>query len=706
MDAVIQSEAAECGLACIAMIAEHHGNRIGLREIRRRHPFSLKGANLAQIMDVASHLGFRCRPVRLELEDLGRLELPCIAHWDLHHFVVIERVRPREVVIIDPAFGSKKVPIEEFSRHFTGVALELLPSADFRQTPRAPRVSLAALTGPVTGLWRALGILLSLSLALQVFVLTGPFFMQWTVDQVLVASDKDLMTVLGMGFGLALLIQVCIGQIRGRVVIYLSSRLGMQWTANIFQHLMRLPLGFFENRHLGDITSRLGSVQSIQRALTTSFVESLIDGLMAVVTLGMMLLYSWKLALVTLAAVCIYAAARQVAFGPLRRATEAQLIAGARQQSHLLESIRGVQSIKIAGRSQMRGAGYFSLLNETVNRDALLSRLALGFSGISQLVFGLERVAVIWIAALLAMKSVFSVGMLVAYLAYKDQFSQRVAALIDKSVEFRMLRLHGERLSDIALEQPEARNEGAATDVPTDISVELRGVSFRYSPSEPWVLKNCSLTVAPGESLAIVGASGCGKTTLMKLMMGLLQPTEGQILLGGKPLAMIGVDRYRAIIGAVMQDDQLFAGTIGDNIAFEDDSGDPSRVYEAAQLAAVHEDIVQMPMGYNSLVGDMGTSLSGGQKQRIILARALYRRPDILYLDEATSHLDVDRERKVNAAIRHLKLSRVIVAHRPETIASADRVLVMHSGAIVQELTPKKEGNAASQRQDVDGALA
>ncbi|MDT3485428.1 peptidase domain-containing ABC transporter [Stenotrophomonas maltophilia] len=702
MDTIIQSEAAECGLACLAMVASYHGNNIGLRELRRRYALSLKGATLAQIIEIGGALGFRCRPLRLDLEHLSQLQLPCIAHWDLNHFVVISKVGRSGVTVLDPAFGKRKLSLEEVSRHFTGIALELHPTTGFRVSPRPPAISLAQLTGKIQGLWQALGLLLLLSIALQLFVLIAPFFMQWTVDQVLVAYDRDLLTVLGIGFALALLLQVCIGQIRGRAVIYLSSRLNLQWTGNVFQHLQRLPLDFFEKRHLGDVTSRMGSVQAIQKTLTTSFVEALIDGLMAAVTLGMMLLYSWKLALVTLLAVALYAIARACAFAPLRRGTEKQLIAAARQDSHLLESIRGVQSVKVAGRETARQAGYFNLMNETVNHDIWLAKFGLNFGGANQLLFGMERIAVIWLGALLAMSNVFSVGMLIAYLAYKDQFSQRVGALIDKWVEFRMLRLHGERLSDIVLTEPEDHSFSAGNMLPDGLRIEVEGLGFRYAPGEPWVLKNCSFVVDAGESVAIIGPSGCGKSTLIKILLGLLHPTEGQIRIGGVPLSRIGVGDYRRMIGAVMQDDQLFAGSVSDNIAFEDDHHDEARVREVAQVAAVHDDIAAMPMGYNSLIGDMGTTLSGGQKQRVILARALYRKPQLLFLDEATSHLDVERERLVNEAVRQLELTRVIIAHRPETIASADRVLVMHAGAVAQVLMQDVSSSVKADRDGVE----
>jgi ATP-binding cassette subfamily B protein RaxB len=679
------------------MVANRHGHKLALRDLRQRFPLSLKGASLSRLMTVAGQLGFQCRPLRLDLEDIGQLKTPCILHWDLNHFVVLSKVGKKKITVLDPAFGKRELSYAEASDHFTGVALELTPTAEFKPQKAAPTVSFRQLTGRVTGLWRSLALILALSVALQVFVILAPFFMQWVVDQVLISADRDLLTVLGLGFGLVLLLQVSIGLLRGWSVVYLSTRLGLQWMGNVFSHLLKLPLDFFEKRHLGDITSRMGSVQTIQRTLTTSFVEALIDGLMAVVTLGMMLLYSWKLALITLLAVALYLALRALAFRPVREGTEQQLVASAKQQSHLLESIRGVQSVKVAGRETNRRSTYLNLMNDTVNRDVRLAKLGLGFNTASQLIFGAERIAVIWIGAVLAMQNVFSVGMLIAYLAYKDQFAGRVSGLIDKWVDFRMLRLHGERLADIALAEPEVLDgHGFEQASPASTCLEIKGLNFRYAEGEPWVLQDCSFTVEEGESVAIVGPSGCGKTTLVKLLLGLLKPTQGTIAAGGHDIAKLGPRNYRQMVGAVMQDDQLFAGSVAENIAFGEEGFDSERIEAAARLAAVHDEIAAMPMGYHSLIGDMGTTLSGGQKQRVILARALYRMPRILFLDEATSHLDVERERLVNEAVRALKLTKVIIAHRPETIASADRVLVMHGGRVMEEHRPAEVAAATA----------
>jgi len=519
---------------------------------------------------------------------------------------------------------------------------------------------------------------------------------QWTVDQVLVSADQPLLVVLVVAFSLSLLLQMGIGIVRSLTVINLSTGLGLQWAGNVLAHLLKLPIDYFEKRHLGDIVSRMGSIGAIQRTLTTSFVEALIDGLMASVTVVLMLIYSWKLAVITFAAVTLYLGLRLATYRAFRDRSEQQMNAAAKQQTHLLESIRGVSSLRLAGVEARRQATYGGLMVDTTNHDVRLAHMGLGFSTASGLIFGAERIAVIAVGAMLAMSNVFSVGMLIAYLAYKDQFAGRISALIDKLIEFRMLRLHGERLSDIVLTPPEADAGSAIQQVPQGFGLSARGLSFRYADGEPWVLKDLDLEIAEGESVAIVGPSGCGKTTLVKLLLGVLRPVEGELRIGDQPLAQLGVVNFRRHVGAVMQDDQLFAGSLIDNIALGDETFDLTRIEAAARLAAVHDDIQRMPMGYHTLIGDMGTALSGGQKQRVILARALYRKPKVLVLDEATSHLDVERERLVNDAVERLKLTRIIIAHRPETIASADRVLVMQQGRIVQQLAAVRGGQAAT----------
>jgi ATP-binding cassette subfamily B protein RaxB len=641
---------------------------------------------LADLVRMADALQFNSRALRAELDELDQLQLPCILHWDLNHFVVLVSLKRGEAVIHDPARGLRRLKSDELSRHFTGVALELQPAPGFVPATERQRVTLRQLLGPVSGLKRSLAQILVLALALEVFVLLSPFFMQWVVDGVIVSADRDLLVTLGVGFTLLVLVQTATAAARSWAVLVLSATLNLQWLVNVFAHLMRLPVGWFEKRHAGDIWSRFGSVQQIQKTLTTSFIEAILDGALVLLTLAMMLLYSVKLTGVALAAVAGYALLRWAFFRPLREATEEELVFQANQASHFLESLRGMLAIKLFNAQADRQSRFSSLVVDTMNAGIAIRKLELLFAVLHRLLFGLERVAVVWIGALLVMDRHLTVGMLFAFFAYKETFATRVSGLIDKAVELRMLRLQGERLADIVLTAPEADTGVPRLGERGAADIELRNVSFRYADGEPDVLRGVSLKIEAGESVAIVGPSGCGKTTLLKLMLGLHAPDSGEVLVGGVPLARVGQRAWRDSMGVVMQDEPLFSGSIADNICFFSAEPDRAWLEQCARVAAVHDEIEAMPMGYNTLIGDMGAALSGGQKQRILLARALYKRPRILLLDEATSSLDVDRERVVNQAVRQLALTRVIVAHRPETIASAGRVIALHEGRVAQDL--------------------
>jgi ATP-binding cassette subfamily B protein RaxB len=670
---MLQTEAAECGLACLAMVAAYHGHDVDLAGLRRRFSTSLKGTSLLQIMGIAGQLGFSTRPLKLDLEELGLLKRPSVLHWDLNHFVVLKDVTARRVVIHDPARGARSLSFEEASRHFTGVALELSPGADFKPIAARRHVTLRALTGKFHGIVSALLHVLALAVVLELFTLVSPFFMQWVIDQVLVSADRDLLTLLGIGFLGVTVFQAAFTAARSWTLTWLGATVSVQWQTNLVRQLLKLPLDWFQKRHVGDVVSRLGSAQTIQKTLTTQFIGSLLDGVMAITTLVVMGFYSVPLTLWVAGVFVLYGLLRWIFFRPLRRATEDQIVYAARQQSELLESIRGVLPVKLANQQDERSARYANATVETTNRDVGVQRLTIAFSASNQMIFGLGRVALVWIAALQALDGNLSAGMMIAFVSFADQFTSRAGGLIDKWVDFQMLGLHAERLADVALTEPEPEDTSTWTGSLQDSSIELRHVSFRYADGEPWVLKDCNLRIESGECVAITGPSGCGKTTLVKIVLGLLEPTEGEVFFGGVPLRKIGVKRFRSMVGAVMQEDQLFAGSLADNISFFQARQSDERIEAAARMAAIHEEIARMPMGYQTLVGDMGSSLSGGQKQRVILARALYREPKLLLLDEATSHLDVERERLITQAVRGLDVTRVIIAHRQESVSSADR---------------------------------
>ncbi|XHF35198.1 peptidase domain-containing ABC transporter [Pseudomonas chlororaphis] len=688
---ILQTEATECGLACLAMIAGYHGHHATMMDLRRQFNTSLKGVSLRQLMQTADQMKLGARAVRLELEDLGKLKLPCVLHWNLNHFVVLKVVDGQRLTLHDPARGIRRLSLAEVGNSFTGVALEVWPCSDFEKQEAKPQIKLMSMFGRVTGLYRALTQILMLALVLEVFSLVSPFLLQWILDNVLVTQDRDLLTTLIIGFGLLMLMQQLVSAVRAWVMMHMSTLLSVQWQANVYSHLLRLPIQYFEKRHLGDIVSRFGAVGEIQGTLTAAFFSTILDGLISIATLALMVAYSPLLAAFAVTAMAFYILVRWAWYRPLRWASEEQIIHAARQESHFLETVRGMRTIKLFQRHSERRSAWLGLLVEQINAGLRTQKLQLVYTQLNGLIFGLENLLALGLGASMVMNNQFSVGVLMAFIAYKSQFVSRVASLIDHMFELHILRLQGERLADIVMHPPEdsRKASGSKSCMSLRVDIDIKGLKYRYSEHEPFVLDGIDLFIAQGESVAITGASGSGKSTLISLLLGICTPTQGQIQIAGSDLHHLGVETLRSKIGTVMQDDCLFAGSLADNIAFFEPGPDMVWIMECARKASIHVDIVAMPMGYNTLVGDMGTVLSGGQKQRVLLARALYKKPCILILDEATSHLDMECERRVNDEVRALEITRIIVAHRSETIASADRVVVLEAGGIVLDQPTK-----------------
>jgi ATP-binding cassette subfamily B protein RaxB len=676
---ILQSEAPECGIACVAMIAGYHGLRTDLGAMRLRLAPSLRGVTLKHIAAVAETMKLSARGVQAPLSALGQLKLPAILHWDMNHFVVLTDVRGDRITVHDPAVGKRVMKLDEVSRHYTGVAMELQPAPGFEARDERRRISAWQLLGVVTRLRSPIAQVLLLSLALEVFAVASPFFVQLVIDRVVVGRDRDLLTVLGVGFALLVLMQVAVTAVRAWLSVYLSTQLNLRLLDSLFGQLLRLPLAWFEKRHIGDIVSRFRSVDAIQRTLTLTFVETAIDGAMVVLTLAVMLWYSASLTAIVVLAAALYGVTRWAFYGPQRRAADEQLVHEARSGTHFIETLRGMLAIKLNMREPERRAAYNNLIVEQTNAGVRTQALTIAHRAANGLIFGLENVAVIWLAALLVMDGRFSVGMLFGFLAFKQLFITRINNLVDKAIEFRMLDLHAERIADIALATPEAPSTGGHAPGGL-LHLEAKGLAFAYGAEGP-VFRNVDFSIQPGETVAIVGPSGCGKTTLVKVLIGLLDRTEGTLTASGRDVREWDRAALRSRLGVVLADDQLFVGTIEDNISFFDPRHDPARVRACARAAMIDRDIEAMPMGYNTMVGSLAHALSAGQKQRILLARALYRGPQILFLDEAFDQLDLALESKITDQLRKLKLGVVIVSHRPETIRAVDRIVRLGAAA-------------------------
>ncbi len=590
---ILQTEAAECGLACLAMIASYHGHETDLAGLRRRLSFSLKGARLSDLIQMAGKLDMSCRPLRLELEELDRLKTPALLHWDLNHFVVLKKMTRNWVYIHNPALGARRYRREEIGKHFTGIAAEFMPTPGFKPKDDRQRLGLRALWSSSTGLGRSIFYGIIFTLVMQAFVLASPFYVQLAIDEAVLKHDADLLLVLAVGFGGIVLINAVARTFREYVVLYMGSMLGFQMSANLFRHLIRLPLSFFERRHIGDVVSRFGSTEPIRRAFTEGVIGGIADGLLAITTLIAMCIYDIMLAGVVLAAVLLYAALRLALFSPLKTRSEEEIVESAKQNSNFMETVRGIQSVKIFSREIERQSVWENQFAQQVNAGIRVGKLGILFQTSNVLLTGLENIIVVYLGAKLILSADFTIGMLYAFMSYKSQFSEKARALVEGAIHFYMLRLHLDRISDIALAEREEAVEVLPAYVrPLRGNIELSDCSYRYATEEPYVFEKLNISIAPGEYVAFIGPSGGGKTTLLKLMIGLFNPVDGKLLVDGEPLPSFGLANFRMSVSAVMQDDYLMSGSIAQNISFFDTEPDMDRIEECARLACIHDEIL------------------------------------------------------------------------------------------------------------------
>nr|WP_281286427.1 peptidase domain-containing ABC transporter [Pleionea sediminis] len=521
--------------------------------------------------------------------------------------------------------------------------------------------------------------LFGLSLLLQTFAMIAPFYTQLVVDDVVVSQDMDLLVILAIGFGMLVLFETLTKALRSLVLLLMGSQISLQIGANLFRHLLRLPIDYFQKRHVGDIVSRFTSLEEVKKLLTSGVVEAIVDGVMVIGTLIMMLVYNSTLSFIVITVVIIYTIIRMLLFPMMRQRTEETIVAHAKQDTNTIESIRAVQSIKIFGAENHRQTLWQNRYADSINSSIRLGKLNISFETVNNLLFGLKNVLVIYFSALAIVDNVFSVGMLFAFIAYKRQFTGKAVSFIEKMIQYRMLGLHLQRLGDIALSKQEDLLEQNTESTTHSVKgkIELKNVGFRYSDNEPFLFRNLSMIVEPGESVALTGPSGVGKSTLLKIILGLMEPTEGEIFIDDRPVSKWDKRFLRNQYGTVMHDDTLLSGSFAENISFFSETPNHEEIERCAEISGFLEDIKSMPMGFNTLIGDMGTTLSGGQQQRLLLARALYRKPKMLLLDEATSHLDEKLEKLISHNIKKMNITRLFIAHRSETIKSADRVVTL-----------------------------
>lgn len=673
---VHQTESSECGLACLAMICNHYGKNSNLISLRQQFNLSARGTTLAGMKEIAEQLGLASRCLSLELHELNSLKIPCILHWDFNHFVVLVGVKQNRVILHDPARGRRTINLEEMSQYFTGIALEVWPGSTFTEEQESHHFSLKALAAKVHGLKGTLAKIFFYSLIIESINLLIPIGTQLALDHAIPAADVGLLTLICIGLLLFTFLRLALSALRSWSSLLMTTLINVQWQSGLFSHLLRLPLSYFERRKLGDIQSRFGSLNTLRETFTSSIVGALIDGTMLIGVVIMMALYGGWLTGVVMCFTALYVLIRLMTYSTYRELSEVILVRDARTRSYFMETLYGIATIKMQGFSERRSIHWLNLEIDTINTEIKITKMDLLFGGVNSLITACEQIAMLWLGSRLIIDNDITIGMFIAFGVFREQFADRIWSLTNFLTKLRMMHLHNERVADIALNTQEKKKpDREILNTMKPVALEINALSYRYDDHSAAVFRGLSFQVLAGESVAITGPSGAGKTTLMRVLCGLFEPQTGSVMIDGNDIQQLGLNNYRKIIGCVMQDDKLFSGSIRENICGFDENADYEWMEECARASFIHGAIVKMPMGYDTLVGELGEGLSGGQKQRIFIARALYRKPGILFMDEATSALDEESETYVNQAIKKLNITRIIIAHRQSTIASVERVI-------------------------------
>jgi ATP-binding cassette subfamily B protein RaxB len=660
---VFQAEVSECGLACAAMVANSSGNGVSLTDLRREYPVSLSGMSLRSLMIVLNDLGFSVRPMRVDITDMKALTTPCILHWDMDHYVVLSKISRSHVVIHDPAIGVRRLDYAEVNDLFTGVVLECLTSQRFTRSSAPQELRLSELWKPHAGFFSSSLAILLLVISGEALGLSAPALTQVAIDRVMPAGDIRSLVTLTAALVVLGITAATLQLWKNQRASKLSATVSFSIERGVVSHLLRLPTTFLERRSIGDVLGRLDSVAPITTFLSHDCSIMLVDGVVFCLCTMLLLAYHPSLFLIPAVGLVLTAIAKLIYLQSVKAMAASRLRADAREKSVSIESLRAHRALKLFGREFERLLLWQSSIAAGIQASVNMSNQAFTWAYILAVVGTLEGGTLLLMGGWQVALGSMTIGSFVAFSAYASMFSGRGAALLDHTQNFRMLRLHQNRISDIVKAPAELISRS-----PFDASIPISSlclvdVSFRYSRFSTETLTNVSFVVPCGKLTLISGRSGGGKSTLIKILAGLLIPEKGQLLVNGAPLTSFGVEDFRRRVGVVMQDDTLLSGTLAENIAFFVSNIKLERVQELALVLGLHDEIMKMPMGYRSLVGDMGSVLSGGQKQRLLIARALYHDPDIILLDEGTANLDFGNEVNVLKQLQTLKKTVVMVSH-------------------------------------------
>ncbi len=691
MPLYLQMESAECGLACLAMVAGHYGSAQGLEELRAKFDVSVRGTSLQDLANMADQINLNARCVELSVDELGQLRLPAVLHWEGNHWVVLKKTSAKGLLLNDPALGERWVGWAEARSKFSGFAADFVPRARLERTPPQPRLQFATLLRSFPGLGGAAAQLMAVSIVLEVIALLTPYYTQIVMDHVLVTGDKDLLTIVALATGFLLVFQTGFTALRGWAGVVLSQNVGYQLYAHVIRHMFRLPVTFFVRRQVGDLVSRFDSLGQLAHSLTRTSIEITLDALISIGTVAMMFLYSATLAWIALGTFAVMLIVKIMVFSSSQRVVAERTFLDAKRQSHLIESVRGIHAVKMAQGEVLRSQQWTTQTRRVLDKDAATERINLASTLVQTATGGAAHIVVIYFAAQMILANQLSVGMLFAFLAYQGNFAGRASAFADRIMWLRTMKVHFDRAGDIVFTPMEPLAElQPRLAQPKASSLTATDLSYRYSNSDPMVFSGVSVEVSVGETVALVGPSGCGKTTLLCVMGGIFLPSGGTLAYDKERVTQANATSLRKRVAFVFQNDELFEGSIEDNIAFFELQPDRERVQRCASLAAIAADIAVYPQGYKTRLAEQGAGLSGGQRQRMLIARALYRQPSLLVLDEATSHLDVATEKLVLHNLKTLGITIIMSAHRPDAIAMADRIYSVELKTWVQMQTSKR----------------
>jgi ATP-binding cassette subfamily B protein len=677
----------ECGAACLTMTLGYHGKRVSLDDVRNVLGPGRDGVTALGIVNAASSFGLRGRGVRLDLDELEYLEPGSVLHWRFAHFVVFERLRKDGVDIVDPAGGRRTVPMREFSNNFTGVALLFEPGDDFQPEERRKSGIWAFARGLLFGHKSVLVQIGVVSLLLQLFALSVPLLTSLVVDRVLPRGDEHLLLVVTVGLGGLVIFQFLAGFVRAHLFLTLRTQLDARMTLGFLDHIMSLPYPFFQTRSSGDLMMRMNSNAQVREVLTSGALSAAIDGFLVLFYLVILLIASPSMGGLVAGLGMVYVIVFLAARKQKRELTSQSISKEARSQGYQVEMLSGMETLKSLGAEQQAAEHWSQLYVDVLNASISRGKLDAAVETIMGTLRFASPLVVLAFGGQQVLGGHMSLGTMLALAALAAGFLSPLATLVSTAMQFQTIASYTERIDDVLHATPEQDRSTVRAAPQLAGAIALHKVSFRYSPLAPFVVRDVTVDIPPGTFVGVVGRSGAGKSTLTALLAGLYQPSEGRISYDSYNLADFDLRTVRKQLGIVTQNPYLFGSTIRANISLAKPTATALEVMEAAKRARVHDDIMAMPMGYDTPLTDRGASLSGGQRQRLALARSLLCAPAILILDEATSALDGITERGVQEELAALRCTRVVIAHRLSTVVDADLILVMHDGTVAEKGT-------------------